>query len=185
MRYLRYLNTGVRIKTKSRRTKRAPRLRFASRGELPDPSTWLRTGAGDCPTPGDYASKWDFAYDGDGVRVATLTTPYENGLPQTPSLTAYYFGGMYEVTGNDVRKYYSFGGQTVAMHDPSAGSGQAGLQYFLSDHLGSIVAVTDANGTLINHQRYLPFGGVREIVGKSPKPITATPVNATWILALD
>jgi hypothetical protein len=101
----------------------------------------------------------DFAYDGDGVRVATLTTPYENGSPQTPSLTAYYFGGMYEVTGNDARKYYSFGGQTVAMHDGS------GLQYFLSDHLGSIVAVTDASGTLISQQRYLPFGGVREDVG--------------------
>jgi RHS repeat-associated protein len=92
--------------------------------------------------------------------VATLTTPYdENGLPETPSLTAYYFGGMYEVTGSDVRKYYSFGGQTVAMEDGT------GLQYFVTDHLGSIVAVTDSNGTLTSQQRYLPFGGVRENVG--------------------
>jgi RHS repeat-associated protein len=66
---------------------------------------------------------------------------------------------MYEVTGRDVRKYYSFGGQTVAMDDGS------GLQYFLSDHLGSIVAVTDASGTLISQQRYLPFGGVRDDAG--------------------
>jgi uncharacterized protein RhaS with RHS repeats len=40
-----------------------------------------------------------------------------------------------------------------------------GLQYFLTDHLGSIVAVTDENGTLISQQRYLPFGGVREDAG--------------------
>jgi uncharacterized protein RhaS with RHS repeats len=73
---------------------------------------------------------------------------------------------MYEVRSDSTAiKYYSFGGQTVAMHDPSAGSGQAGLQYFLSDHLGSIVAVTDSNGTLTSQQRYLPFGSVRENVG--------------------
>lgn len=52
--------------------------------------------------------------------MATLTIsspcgmPYENGSHQSPVLTAYYFGGMYEVTGNDAKKYYSFAGQTAA-----------------------------------------------------------------------
>jgi RHS repeat-associated protein len=36
-----------------------------------------------------------------------------------------------------------------------------GLQYFLTDHLGSTVAVTNASGTLTSQQRYLPFGQVR------------------------
>jgi len=49
------------------------------------------------------------------------------------------------------------------MRDPSTGSGQSanGLQYFLTDHLGSTVATTDSNGTLTSQQRYLPFGGTR------------------------
>jgi hypothetical protein len=111
---------------------------------------------GDCSTPGNYAVKWDFTYDGDGVRTATLTTPYDaNGNPQTASLTRYYFGGALETSGTSVKKYYSFAGQTIAMKDSE------GLKYFLTDHLGSIVATLDDDGTLINQQRYLPFGAPR------------------------
>jgi RHS repeat-associated protein len=75
--------------------------------------------------------------------------------------TLYYFGGAYEKTVETgaVRKYYSFAGQTIAMRD------EDGLKYFLTDHLGSIVAITGSTGTLISQQRYLPFGGVREDVG--------------------
>src|SRR5258706_9534158 len=116
--------------------------------------------SGDCTTPGNYVAKWDFAYDGDGVRAATLITPYDgSGQPQTPTLTVYYCGVAYEVTGSSVKKYYSFGGQTVAMKDAS------GLQYFLTDHLGSVVAVTNSSGTLTSQQRYLPFGQERADVG--------------------
>jgi len=64
-------------------------------------------------------------------------------------------GGAYEVTGTNIKKYYSIAGMTVAMKDGS------GLQYLLTDHLGSVVAVTDASGTLTSQQRYLPFGQVR------------------------
>jgi uncharacterized protein RhaS with RHS repeats len=39
------------------------------------------------------------------------------------------------------------------------------LVYFLTDPLGSVVAVTDANGALVSEQRYLPFGEVRMDVG--------------------
>jgi RHS repeat-associated protein len=39
------------------------------------------------------------------------------------------------------------------------------LVYFLTDPLGSVVAVTDANGALVSEQRYLPFGEVRTDVG--------------------
>ena len=56
--------------------------------------------------------------------------------------------------GSDVRKYYNFGGQTI-LRDGT------GLQYMLTDHLGSVVAITDATGTLTSQQRYLPFGAER------------------------
>jgi len=121
-------------------------------------SSIVKLESGDCTTPGSYAMKWDFAYDGDGVRAATLTTPYTSGVPQTGVLTAYYFGGAYEVTGSDVRKYYSFQGQSILRDDE-------GLQYILSDHLGSVVGITDDEGTLTSQQRYLPFGGVRQLGG--------------------
>ena len=38
---------------------------------------------------------------------------------------------------------------------------QSGLQYLLTDHLGSVVAIADASGTLTSQQRYLPFGQLR------------------------
>jgi RHS repeat-associated protein len=40
-----------------------------------------------------------------------------------------------------------------------------GLKYMLSDHLGSMVAITDDSGTLKSQQRYLPFGAERTEVG--------------------
>jgi RHS repeat-associated protein len=78
-------------------------------------------------------------------------------------------GGAYEVTGSTIRKYYSFAGMMVAMRD------SAGLKFLLTDHLGSIVAITDVSGSLISEQRYLPFGQVREDVGT----ITATDFGYT------
>jgi RHS repeat-associated protein len=77
------------------------------------------------------------------------------------AVTAYFMGGAYEVTtdANNVtlgtKKYYSIAGMTVAMNDGS------GLQYLLTDHLGSVVAVTNASETLTSQQRYLPFGQMR------------------------
>ena len=52
-------------------------------------------------------------------------------------------------------KYYSIAGQMVAL------SGPDGVQYLLTDHLGSIAAVAEAGGDLLSEQRYLPFGSAR------------------------
>ena len=52
-------------------------------------------------------------------------------------------------------KYYSFAGMSIAMKDSS------GLKYLLTDQLGSVVAVTDSSGNLLDEQRYLPYGQVR------------------------
>jgi RHS repeat-associated protein len=138
-------------------------------------SSIMKLASGTCadqnPT---LTTKWDFAYDGDGTRVSTLTTPFdENGAPQTATLTAYYFGGAYEVTNGLAKSYYrvaslwdNFAGQTI-MKDSNGD-----LSYFLTDHLGSVVAVTDEEGDLISQQRYLPFGGVRTNVTTPNSPNT-------------
>jgi RHS repeat-associated protein len=46
------------------------------------------------------------------------------------------------------------------------------LSYFLTDHLGSVVAITDDQGNLISQQRYLPFGGIRTNVTSPNSPNT-------------
>lgn len=70
-----------------------------------------------------YSAVWNFSYDGDGMRVAQLFTPYVNGQPQTDVLTAYFIGGAYEVGGTlngttftqtGVKKYYSIAGMKSA-----------------------------------------------------------------------
>jgi len=112
-------------------------------------------------------TKWDFAYDGDGTRMATLVTPYDEttGLPLTSSFTAYYFGGAYETRSDGaIFKYYSFSGQSIVNeYDPATSTWE--LSYLLTDHLSSVVAVTDGTGALLSQQRYLPFGGERTNLG--------------------
>jgi RHS repeat-associated protein len=128
---------------------------------------------GDCSI-GTIIESWLFAYDGDGVRVSTAH--FANDVLVSQSL--YYFGGAYEVSSgqvSSVRKYYSFAGQTVAMNDGT------GLQYFLTDHLGSVVAITDASGTLTSQQRFLPFGQARTDIGA----ISQTDLGYTGQRSLD
>jgi RHS repeat-associated protein len=69
------------------------------------------------------------------------------------------------VTGSAVRKYYSLSGQTVAMREGTPPGYSVGLKYFLTDHLGSTLAVLDSSGTVLSETRYLPFGAVRDDVG--------------------
>lgn len=37
----------------------------------------------------------------------------------------------------------------------------SGFKYFLTDHLGSVSVVLSNTGTILEQQRYLPFGGAR------------------------
>jgi RHS repeat-associated protein len=61
-------------------------------------------------------------------------------------------------------KYYSFEGQTI-VNEYKPATNDWHLSYLLTDHLGSVVAVTDGTGALISQQRYLPFGGKRTNLG--------------------
>jgi RHS repeat-associated protein len=128
---------------------------------------------GDCAT-GTILESWSFAYDGDGNRV---TTAHFTGTQGTPdSTTSYFMGGAYEVKDGAAKKYYSIAGMMVATQDAS------GLQYLLTDHLGSVVAVTNSSGTLTSQQRYLPFGGARSIPNS---PILGTDFGYTGQRMLD
>ena len=109
---------------------------------------------------GTVLATWTFTYDGDGTRVKQVYTEGESTL-----ITYYFFGGAYEVRDDGstqtVLKYYAISGMTVAMYVGE------NLQYILTDHLGSVIAVTDASGDLLNGQeeRYLPFGTPRSDLG--------------------
>ncbi len=125
-------------------------------------SSIAKLATGDCSTPGAYAAKWDFTYDGDGTRTGQSYTPYTNGQPGDVVITRYYFGGAYEThSDGTIKKYYSFAGQTIAMRTWDVGLGTWNLSYFLSDHLGSVSVVLSATGTILEQQRYLPFGQAR------------------------
>jgi hypothetical protein len=138
--------------------------------------------SGTCTENGTILAGWAFTYDGDGNRVKQV---YTDG---TSTLTSYYFAGeSYEVQvkGEETvtKVYYAFGGQTVAMRTIIESS--TTLVYFLTDHLGSVVAVLDADGAVLSQQRYLPFGQVRTDVGGSSPQASYTDLGYTFQRDLD
>ncbi|MBN2501780.1 MAG: N-acetylmuramoyl-L-alanine amidase [Anaerolineales bacterium] len=109
---------------------------------------------GNCAA-GSAVESWTFSYDGNGVR---LMEAYWDGSDTTTKL--FLAGGAYEVgdfggQSESVKRYYSMAGVRM-LRDEN------GLQYLLTDHLGSVSAVLDSSENLLSEQRYLPFGGVRE-----------------------
>ena len=86
-----------------------------------------------------------FTYDGDGVQVAATV----NGI------TTKYVGGIYEVEGTNVTKYYLAGMNRVAVRSNGV------LNYLLQDHLGSTALVTDNLGNVVSEQRYKAWGETR------------------------
>lgn len=96
-----------------------------------------------------------FVYDGDGRRVKGTTTPG----------TTYYIGDYYERdAGGTVRKYYSIGGQRVAMYDGS----QAQVRYLLGDHLGSTSVTASTSATKVAELLYKAWGETRYTSGTTP-----------------
>jgi RHS repeat-associated protein len=80
-----------------------------------------------------------FAYDGDGRRVEKVWTPGGG------SATATYY--IYNDVTNQVVSEYS-----------SAPAGSPGVWYPFTDMLGSVRAVTDQSGAVVECYDYLPFG---------------------------
>jgi RHS repeat-associated protein len=101
----------------------------------------------------DGTNTWSFVYDGDGNRVKQVNPDGK--------VTLYLGGGIHEVRdaagSPQVLKYYTVAGQRLAMMDGTT------TRYLLTDHLGSVVAILDDSGNLVNaqEQRYMPFGTER------------------------
>ena len=85
-----------------------------------------------------------------------LTAPATNNLLLHGRLIR---GAETDCTTEMVRQYYAIAGLTAGMREDTT------FYYFLTDHLGSVVAVTDSSGTMVSETRYLPFGEIRTDVG--------------------
>ncbi len=97
------------------------------------------------------ATSASFVYDGDGRRIKATV----NGV------TSYCVGDHYEVSGEVVKKYYTAGGQRIALRSGGA------LHWLLTDHLGG-TAYTVSGTTETGELRYRPFGVTRFTSGTMP-----------------
>jgi hypothetical protein len=88
----------------------------------------------------------EFDYDGDGRRVKSTF----NG-----TISTFFVGAHFELTGSTVTKYYYAGSQRIAMRTNGT------LNYLLGDHLGSTSLTTDAAGNKVSEMRYKAWGEVR------------------------
>ena len=94
---------------------------------------------------GHRSSHPSYLYDENGIRIKKTVG----------ATTTLYPFGHYEVSGTTVKKYYTFGGMTIAMRTGST------LQYLHTDHLGSVAAVTDSAGVYSTNQSYFAYGKKR------------------------
>jgi RHS repeat-associated protein len=100
-----------------------------------------------------------FVYDGDGNRVKTTVG----------GVTTTYIGDYFEWTGSTATmiKYYYAGTARVAMRTGS-GTGTTGLNWLVSDHLGSTSITADAGGNKVAELRYKAWGESRFSSGTTP-----------------
>ena len=78
-----------------------------------------------------------YTYDGDGQRVV-------------------------KNLGTVTAEYIYFGGRRIARTDNPASTATAALKYYLTDHLGSTIAVTDETFNKVQDTDYYPYG--REVI---------------------
>ncbi|WP_437730195.1 RHS repeat-associated core domain-containing protein [Sorangium sp. So ce1335] len=114
------------------------------------------------------ASTVTFAYDGDQQRIRK-TTPEEETL---------YFGDLYErvtdaASGDVEHRYHVHSPERVVAIVTRGGSAD-GTRYVHVDHLGSVDALTDEDGTVIERRSYDPFGQRTNPVWGEPAPASFT-----------
>ncbi|XYH97782.1 RHS repeat-associated core domain-containing protein [Sorangium sp. So ce1128] len=110
------------------------------------------------------ASTVSFAYDGDQQRIRK-TTPDEETL---------YFGDLYErvtdVATRAVEHRYNVHSPERVVAVVTRGGAEPGTRYVHVDHLGSVDALTDEDGDVIERRSYDPFGQRRNPVWGQPAP---------------
>jgi RHS repeat-associated protein len=110
------------------------------------------------------ASRMDFTYDYAGVRVAERSTGV---VPAVDRITP---DSLYSIE-NGVLTLHLFDSHGVVAWQPVGGA----RSYLHADHQGSLAAVTDAAGALLQMIRYDPYGKVIERIPVGPHlPISFT-----------
>jgi len=92
----------------------------------------------------------EYVYDGDGNRIVKT----EQGK------TTKYVGDSFEVSGDEVTKYYFAGAARIAQRQPDGS-----LLFYHSDHLGGTNVITQASGEISAIYEYFPFGSIKTITG--------------------
>jgi hypothetical protein len=98
----------------------------------------------------------NFLYDGEGNRVA---------LKLDGTIT-YYLGQYSEVTSSTHTKYLQPGNVLPTVMSTGSGFGRA-LKFLMTDSLGRVTAVFDADGHAPSQTLYAPYGGLRYLSGGS------------------
>jgi YD repeat-containing protein len=106
---------------------------------------------------------WDSRYDFNGSKVIDV---------QDIMLVAVHWRETCEELTETV-KYYSLGGQRVAMRKEPTGQADT-LYYLFSDHLGSTSVSYRATDGITTTQRYYPWGTIR------PGPSNVLPTDYTF-----
>jgi hypothetical protein len=94
-------------------------------------------------------------FRGQVGRTYTFRVKATDNVSNTPS--TWVESNLVEIA--TVTKYYSFGGQRIAMRRGDE------VYYLHGDHLGSTSLTTDANGAKVAETRYLPYGQERWTAG--------------------
>jgi hypothetical protein len=95
-----------------------------------------------------------YLYEGDGNLVKSIVNDTTTYYPSRQYVDI--FQGSVET----VQKYYSTGSQTIAENTVIVSSGQATLNWILSDQVGSTSVTANADGTFNSEIRYTAFGKI-------------------------
>jgi RHS repeat-associated protein len=111
----------------------------------------------------------EHAYDADGTRIRTRTTP-ATGPPQTTNFLVDTSGGLSHVVAesdatNTQTAYY-----LRALDDLLALIRPTGTKYYHADGIGSVRKLSDETGTVTDTYEYTAFGEQYEHVGTDPQP---------------
>jgi RHS repeat-associated protein len=85
-----------------------------------------------------------------------------------PALRAYFYTNLVGTLTGGVRRTYTFGpGIDNGLAMTAIGASETDIYYYLTDHLGSVVAITDDNGAIVERYDYDAWGrtSVSDAVG--------------------
>jgi len=111
-----------------------------------------------------------------GTATLTYGASFNRVKKVTPTSTTIYVGGFYErvTTGSLVEhKHYVGAGRTLVAYTQRS-TGVNDTRYLHTDHLGSVVSITDENGNVVQRLAYDAWGKRRKVDWTDPTtPITA------------